>query len=67
MNKKKFCGNIIHNGIQYGVLLEETTGLVWVIKPADSFFGEGNYNNFKARSKTEALELAPKMLESIGL
>ncbi len=66
MNNKTFCGHIIYNGSKYGVLLEEATGLVWVNKPDDPTFGEGNYNNFTAKNKKEALDVAPKMLHSVG-
>jgi hypothetical protein len=65
MANKRFCGTISYLDENYNVLWESSSGLIWVNKPNDLIFGESNYGNFKARSKEEALEFAPKMLRGV--
>lgn len=62
----KLCGEVKYKGDVYRVWRETPDDSLWVSKPGDDKFGLGNYSNIKARSEKEALELAPKMLESAG-
>ena len=64
MNDKKYCGTIEYQSETYNVLWDSRTKLVFVSKPNDITFGEGNYGECTARSVQDALTAAPIMLKT---